>query len=106
MKAAFVCVVQMGAFFGGWRGRWGCGEYLPFGSRRRIVPCQRLALLPFFQRRINMSTISVNLDGLTVEIQRVQVPLKKLILDVENPRIQYYLDTRLNDNITQEKIKL
>ncbi|MEA5115667.1 MAG: hypothetical protein VB050_16745 [Geobacteraceae bacterium] len=52
-----------------------------------------------------MSTISVNLDGRTVEIQRVQVPLKKLILDVENPRIQYYLDTRLNDNITQDKIK-
>lgn len=52
-----------------------------------------------------MSTISVNLDGRTVEIQRIQVPLKKLILDVENPRIQYYLDTRLNDNITQEKIK-
>jgi hypothetical protein len=59
----------------------------------------------FLQRRINMRTISVNLDGLTVEIQQVQVPLKKLILDVENPRIQYYLDTRLNDNITQEKIK-
>jgi hypothetical protein len=35
-----------------------------------------------------MSTISVNLDGLTVEIQRVQVPLNKLILDVENPRIK------------------
>jgi hypothetical protein len=52
-----------------------------------------------------MSTISINLDGRTVEIQRVQVSLKKLVLDVENPRIQYYLDTRLNDNITQEKIK-
>jgi len=52
-----------------------------------------------------MSTISVNLDGRTIEIQRVQAPLKQLILDVENPRIQYYLDTRLNDNITQEKIK-
>lgn len=46
-----------------------------------------------------MSSISVNLDGRTVEIQRVQIPLIKLILDVENPRIQYYLDTRLNDNI-------
>jgi len=52
-----------------------------------------------------MSTISVNLDGRTIEIQRVQAPLKQLILDVENPRIQYYLDTRLNDNITQDKIK-
>jgi len=52
-----------------------------------------------------MSTISVNLDGRTFEIQRTKIPLKKLILDVENPRIQYYLDTRLNDNVTQEKIK-
>lgn len=52
-----------------------------------------------------MSTISVNLDGRTVEIQRTKIPLNKLILDVENPCIQYYLDTRLNDEITQEKIK-
>ncbi len=52
-----------------------------------------------------MNALSVNLDGRTVEIQRAKIPLIKLVLDVENPRIQYYLDTRLNDDITQEKIK-
>lgn len=52
-----------------------------------------------------MSSISVNLDGVPVEIQREKVLIKKLILDIENPRIQYHLDTRLNDNITHDKIK-
>ncbi len=52
-----------------------------------------------------MSNIVVNLDGIPIEIKRLKIPLKQLILDIENPRIQYYLDTRLNDNITQEKIK-
>lgn len=52
-----------------------------------------------------MNNISVNLDGIPIEIKRIKIPLKQLILDRENPRIQYYLDTRLNDNITQEKIK-
>jgi hypothetical protein len=52
-----------------------------------------------------MSTITVNLDGIPNEIKRLNIDLKELILDIENPRIQYYLDTRLNDNITQEKIK-
>lgn len=52
-----------------------------------------------------MSNIVVNLDGIPIEIKRLKIPLKQLILDIENPRIQYYLDTRLNDDITQEKIK-
>ena len=52
-----------------------------------------------------MSNIVVNLDGIPIEINRLKIPLKQLILDIENPRIQYYLDTKLNDNITQEKIK-
>ncbi len=52
-----------------------------------------------------MSNIVVNLDGIPIEIKRLKIPLKQLILDIENPCIQYYLDTRLNDNITQEKIK-
>ena len=52
-----------------------------------------------------MSNITVNLDGIPTEIKRLKIPLKQLILDIENPRIQYYLDTKLNDNITQEKIK-
>lgn len=52
-----------------------------------------------------MENITVNLDGISTEIQRLKIPLKQLILDIENPRIQYYLDTRLNDNITQDKVK-
>lgn len=52
-----------------------------------------------------MNNITVNLDGIPTEIKRLKISLKQLILDIENPRIQYYLDTRLNDNITQEKIK-
>lgn len=52
-----------------------------------------------------MDSLIVNLDGIPTKICRLKIPLKKLILDIENPRIQYYLDTRLNDNVTQEKIK-
>jgi hypothetical protein len=51
-----------------------------------------------------MDALLVNLDGISTEIKRLRIPLTKLILDIENPRIQYFLDTRLNDNITQEKI--
>jgi len=47
-----------------------------------------------------MSNITVNLDGIPIEIKRLKIPLKQLILDIQNPRIQYYLDTRLNDSIT------
>jgi hypothetical protein len=52
-----------------------------------------------------MDALRVNLDGISTEIKRLRIPLTKLILDIENPRIQYFLDTRLNDNITQEKIQ-
>jgi hypothetical protein len=52
-----------------------------------------------------MTNFIVNLDGIPIEIKREKIPLKQLILDIENPRIQYFLDTHLNDNITQEKIK-
>jgi hypothetical protein len=52
-----------------------------------------------------MSKTIVNLDGKSTEILRQKIPLQKIILDIENPRIQYYLDTRLNDNVTQEKVK-
>ena len=52
-----------------------------------------------------MDPLNVNLDGIPTEIRRFKIDLKQLILDIENPRIQYFLDTRLNDNITQEKIK-
>jgi hypothetical protein len=51
-----------------------------------------------------MEPLNVNLDGIATEITRLKIDLKRLILDIENPPIQYFLDTRLNDNITQEKI--
>ena len=53
----------------------------------------------------NMDNITVNLDGISTEIKRLKIDLKQLILDIDNPRIQYFLDTRLNDSVTQEKIK-
>ena len=52
-----------------------------------------------------MDPLSVNPDGIPTKIKRLKIDLRRLILDIENPRIQYFLDTRLNDNITQEKIK-
>ena len=52
-----------------------------------------------------MDPLSVNLDGIPTKIKRLKIDLKHLILDMENPRIQYFLDTSLNDNITEEKIK-
>jgi hypothetical protein len=41
-----------------------------------------------------MDPLSINLDGIPTEIKRVKIDLKHLILDIENPRIQYFLDTR------------
>jgi len=52
-----------------------------------------------------MDSFNVNLDGVSTEIRRMRIDLKQLILDIQNPRIQYFLDTRLNDDVTQEKIK-
>jgi hypothetical protein len=39
-----------------------------------------------------MDPLSVNLDGIPTEIKRQKLDLKLLILDIENPRIQYFLD--------------
>lgn len=52
-----------------------------------------------------MVAIHIPLDGKITEVQRIKIPLKKMILDIENPRIQYYLDTRLNDTIKQDHIE-
>jgi hypothetical protein len=41
-----------------------------------------------------MDKLVVNLDGTPTEIRRQKIPLKQIILDIENPRIQYFLDTR------------
>jgi len=41
-----------------------------------------------------MDPLSVNLDGIPTEIKRLKIDLKHLILDIENPRIQYFLDAQ------------
>jgi hypothetical protein len=41
-----------------------------------------------------MDPLSINLDGIPTKIKRLKIDLRQLILDIENPRIQYFLDTR------------
>ncbi|MDP2969533.1 MAG: hypothetical protein Q8P64_10075 [Deltaproteobacteria bacterium] len=41
-----------------------------------------------------MEPLIVSLDGITTEIRRLKIDLKQLILDIENPCIQYFLDRR------------
>jgi len=53
-----------------------------------------------------MNTLKIPLDGIPTEIIRDRIDINKIILDVENPRIQYYLDSRLNDNITEDQVNL
>ena len=49
-----------------------------------------------------LDRLSVNLDGIPTEIKRLKIDLKHLILDIENPRIQYFLDTRKTGRLVQE----
>jgi hypothetical protein len=48
---------------------------------------------------------TINLDGIATTIERGKIPLNKIILDIKNPRIQYFLDTSLNATITSEEVK-
>jgi hypothetical protein len=41
-----------------------------------------------------MDPLNVHLDGIPTEIRRLKIDLKQLILDIENPHIQYFLDRR------------
>jgi len=41
-----------------------------------------------------MDPLNVNLDGIPTEIRRLKIELNQLILDIENSRIQYFLDRR------------
>ena len=52
-----------------------------------------------------MDRFSVNLDGIETIIERKKIPLKKIVLDIENPRIQYFFDTNLENTYTQEQVK-
>ncbi|MCX6344345.1 MAG: hypothetical protein NT018_04640 [Armatimonadetes bacterium] len=53
-----------------------------------------------------MSTLRIPLDGKRTNVERTNIPLELILLDIENPRIQYYLDTSLNDKVTQDEVKL
>jgi hypothetical protein len=49
-----------------------------------------------------MEPLSVNLDGIPTEIKRLKIDLKHLILGIENPGIQYFLDTRQPGGLVQK----
>ena len=49
-----------------------------------------------------MDPLSVNLDGIPTEIKRLKIDLKHLILDTENPRIQYFLGTPQPGRLVQK----
>ena len=51
-----------------------------------------------------MDPLSINLDGIPTEIKRLKIDLKHLILDIENPRIQYFLDTRQPAKLVQSYV--
>lgn len=53
-----------------------------------------------------MNTLKIPLDGKLTYVEIAMIELEQLILDFENPRIQYYLDSRLNDTITIDQIRL
>jgi predicted DNA-binding protein YlxM (UPF0122 family) len=85
--------------------------------RLRAIPVQPVqvafdlpnAVVCFAKKNLSfgggMENFVVNLDGIAIEVSRQKIELSRLVLDIANPRIQYFLDTRLNDNITQDKIK-
>jgi hypothetical protein len=53
-----------------------------------------------------VDSLTVNIDGRSTIIERKKLPLEELVLDIENPRLRYHLDTRLNDSdVTQEKLE-
>jgi hypothetical protein len=52
-----------------------------------------------------MDKVVINLDGKPTEVTRRHIPLNKITLDVKNPRIQYFIDTNLHDQVTQDKVK-
>ena len=52
-----------------------------------------------------MTIKKIPLDGVLTEVEMKNVDLKQIILDIENPRIQYHLDTRLNNEVTSDMVK-
>jgi hypothetical protein len=51
-----------------------------------------------------MTILRIPLEGQLTEVERKRIDIESLVLDVENPRIQYFLDSRLNPEITPEQI--
>lgn len=52
-----------------------------------------------------MNTV-IPLDGMPTIVEMTKVKVSDLVLDIGNPRIQYYLDTRIKNSITIEEIEL
>ena len=48
---------------------------------------------------------TINLDGIETIVERKKIPLCQIRLDIENPRIQYFLDTSLNSTTTSDEVK-
>jgi hypothetical protein len=49
-----------------------------------------------------MDSLTISLDGIATEIRRLKIDLKQLILDIENPPIQYFLDNRQAERLVQQ----
>jgi len=47
----------------------------------------------------------INLDGRPTEITLQSIPLERIVLDINNPRIQYHLDTRIKNKVTVDQVK-
>ncbi|MBD3340833.1 MAG: hypothetical protein GF353_17120 [Candidatus Lokiarchaeota archaeon] len=46
----------------------------------------------------------VNLDGIPTKLTFKRIPIDKLILDESNPRIQFFRDNQIEQNLSQDKI--
>ncbi|MHB8928357.1 MAG: hypothetical protein ACYC9Q_12035 [Bacillota bacterium] len=49
--------------------------------------------------------VEIPIDGVRTRVERIGIQLEKLKLDRTNPRIQYFLDSRLEPEVTDEHLK-
>lgn len=47
----------------------------------------------------------IPIEGEPTKVIRKKVNVKQLVLDTDNPRIQYHIDSSLNENLSQDEIK-
>ena len=46
----------------------------------------------------------VNLDGIPTKLTFKKIPIKRLKLDENNPRIQFFRDNQIEERLSQEQI--